>query len=104
MRFDIKLPFHSQGKMVPKEEIKFNNIQDYIDYQRSNSKTYIPFQNINFIPNDCVNTSQILNWSQPWLPDYFIVENADTGDIMRWFVVESVRQRGQHPNSQNLPS
>lgn len=25
MRFDIKLPFYSQDKMVPKEEIKFNN-------------------------------------------------------------------------------
>lgn len=25
MRFDIKLPFYSQDKMAPKEEIKFNN-------------------------------------------------------------------------------
>ena len=74
---------------------KFNSVSDYTYNQKSNSKEYASFGSINFMPNDCVNTEQILNWPNKWLPDYFIVEDQDTGDFSRWFVMESVRQRGQ---------
>ena len=74
---------------------KFNNIQDYINHQKNISKQQQSFSGINFNPNDCVNTTQILNWPNKWLPDYFIVEDADTGEFSRWFVMEAERQRGQ---------
>ena len=73
---------------------KFDTLNDYFDHQNSEGKAIVPFQGINFVPNDCVNTEQILNWSQSWLPDYFITYDPDSGKMMRWFVMESIRQRG----------
>ena len=74
---------------------KINTLEAYLAYQEENDKDYMFYENINFVPNDCVNTNQILNWSETWLPDYFVIEDNNTHIITRWFVVESVRQRGQ---------
>jgi len=32
----------------------------------------VVFNNINFIPNDGVNTEQIINWNKDWKPDYML--------------------------------
>lgn len=73
---------------------KFNSLTEYQEYQQSKGKGIASFVGINFVPNDYVNTTQILNWQNSWIPDYFVVEDPDTGTLTRWFVIESVRQRG----------
>lgn len=43
-----------------------NSYKDLIDYDK------VILQNINFNPNDYVNTTQIINWNKEWLPDYLV--------------------------------
>lgn len=43
-----------------------NSYKDLVDYDK------VILQNINFNPNDYVNTTQIVNWNQEWLPDYLV--------------------------------
>lgn len=63
------------------------------------------FPNVNFIPNDGITTTQIINWpaTQASFPDYMLAwdEANDTEFTMtihsRWFVIESKRTRaGQY--------
>lgn len=62
---------------------------------------WVTFENVNFVPNDGVSTSQVINWAfgsllLDWQPDYTIVWSED-GVFQRWFVVESKRLRnGQY--------
>jgi hypothetical protein len=49
-----------------------------------------PIQNVNFIPNDGCNTTQVINWDGD-TPDYVLVCEKNT-IISRWFIIESVRQ------------
>lgn len=66
---------------------KYETLQEYLD-----KETFNAFSNINFNPNDGVNTQITMNWSANWLPDYLLVDN-----ISRWFVLESKRTRsGQY--------
>lgn len=53
-----------------------------------------PIPNVNFIPNDGIQTKQVINWDGN-NPDYLlVVENNEI--ISRWFVIESVRNlKGQ---------
>lgn len=51
-----------------------------------------PIQNVNFIPNDFINTEQIVNW-QDEDPDYLIVADEDNNIVSRWFVVDTLRTR-----------
>lgn len=54
----------------------------------------LTFTNINFIPGDDITTTQVLNISDNWTPDYLITTD-DNGDIVsRWFVLECSRNRG----------
>ena len=54
----------------------------------------LTFTNINFIPGDDITTTQVLNISDGWTPDYLITTD-DNGDIVsRWFVLECSRNRG----------
>ena len=73
---------------------RLETIEEYNQYLIAET---IP--NINFNPNDGVNTEQILNWDHE-NPDYIIVEDDKTGALSRWFVIDSQRLRnGQYKMS-----
>lgn len=73
----------------------YNTLSQYADY------VITTFNNINFIYNDGVNTTQILNYNPAQYdnqePTYVIVQDNDTGELSRWFVINSIRTRkGQY--------
>lgn len=37
------------------------------------------FNNINFVENDLVNTTQIINWNYDWIPDYMLIIDNSHG-------------------------
>lgn len=37
------------------------------------------FNNINFVENDLVNTTQIINWNYDWIPDYMLIIDNSYG-------------------------
>lgn len=52
---------------------------------------------VNFNPNNNLDTEQIINWS--WQDPDYVIAVADTGEIVsRWFVIDSVRTRGGQYN------
>ena len=62
---------------------------------RSKLKVYSEITNINFVPADGITTSQVINWSEDWTPDYCVVlDKSGDNVISRWFVIESTRNRG----------
>lgn len=69
---------------------EYTNIYDIIsDYD------YEVYQNINFNPNDSVNTTQILNTNAEG--DYLIACEEDGTIVSRWFIIEATRLRnGQY--------
>lgn len=71
----------------------YPTLGEYLD-----SHEYQAFWSIEFIPNDWLTTSQKLNFSPTFEPDYCIVEDIDTGSFTRWFITESVRIRGWQYN------
>lgn len=58
---------------------------------------YVDLPKANFNPNDDVIASHdTAKWQATWMPDYMLKINEDTEEIeSRWFVLESVRLRGQ---------
>ena len=68
----------------------YETIAEYLDKHE-----YEAFFSMNFIPNDGLNTSHILN-TQPEIisPNYCLVEDTETGVFTRWFVGETIRTRG----------
>ena len=59
------------------------------------------FYDIQFNPNDGIDTEQIVNWRNNWTPDYVVVYDdslpANSAIQSRWFVIEWVRTRtGQY--------
>ena len=59
------------------------------------------FYDVQFNPNDGINTEQIVNWRHNWTPDYVVVYDdslpANSAIQSRWFVIEWVRTRtGQY--------
>jgi len=59
--------------------------------------TFASFSNVNFNPNDFVNTEQIINFDEEWCPDYLIVTDEDDNILHTWFIIESQRTRlGQY--------
>ena len=51
---------------------------------------YQTVQNVNFVPNDYINTTQVVNIPDSKIPDYLIV--AENNEIIsRWFVVGATR-------------
>lgn len=71
------------NRIVKKEE----TLSDYLPYQIGET-----IENINFIPNDFINTEQIVNW-QDKDPDYLIVADKDNNIVSRWFVISTMRTR-----------
>lgn len=51
-------------------------------------------EKFNFVPNDEINTEQVINWTGD-IPDYLIVSNEDGTIDSRWFVIDHIRIRGQ---------
>lgn len=72
---------------------KYSSINDYI----SNAKNYswaMDAKSINFIPNDGITTGQIINFKENWEPNYLIVVDEISKEIVsRWFIIESIRTR-----------
>lgn len=55
------------------------------------------FSNINFNPNNDVNTSLIVNWDMDWMPDYVFASSDDINIDSSWFIINYVRTRnGQY--------
>ena len=63
------------------------SLADYLDYSLGS------IQNVNFNPNDGVDTEQIINWSGD-TPDYVVCVNEQSQIDSRWFVIEASRTRG----------
>lgn len=76
--------------------LKYNNYYNRIVKQEASLAAYLSFQvgltytNINFIPNDGVDTEQIINIAPNFLGDYLIAEEGSIIDS-RWFIIESTR-------------
>lgn len=67
---------------------KFDNLNGYGEYLHVET-------GVNFIPNDGISTSQIVNYNGE-IPDYLIcVERSASADVInsRWFVIEAIRTR-----------
>lgn len=74
------------NRIVKKEE----TISDYSPY------IILSLGGVNFIPNDGINTTQIINCNGVLSADYFIAEDED-GGFTRWFILENERIRnGQY--------
>ena len=56
------------------------SLADYLDYSLGS------IQNVNFNPNDGVDTEQIINWSGD-TPDYVVCVNEQSQIDSRWFVM-----------------
>lgn len=69
---------------------KLETIDEYY-----NTYNTIVKEGVNFNPNDNVLTQLTVNWDVDWTPDYALVEDPKTGTFTRWFVIDSVRLRGQ---------
>lgn len=83
--------------------LKYNNYynrivkyKDHITGYLADSQNYT-FNNFNFNPGDGVDTEIVINWNQPWSPDYLVCYKEDgTESIIdsRWFILESLRIKG----------
>lgn len=77
--------------------LQYNNYYNRIVKKETSLNGYMQFvigeaiSNINFIPNDYVDTEQIVNWSLD-NPDYLLV-TEDNKIVSRWFVVSTSRLR-----------
>lgn len=69
---------------------KLDTINDYY-----NTYNAIIKENVNFNPNDNVNTTLTVNWDRNWTPDYLLVEDPNNNTFTRWFVLDAMRLRGQ---------
>lgn len=83
--------------------LSYNNYYNRIIKREASLTEYIPYrlnapvENVNFIPNNDITTTQIINWDySDACPDYLIVADENTIKS-RWFVIESERLRqGQY--------
>lgn len=74
----------------------YNRISKYyatIDQYNTNGELLGTFTGVNFIPNDGVSTSQVLNYNGEVSPDYLIVADELNNILSRWFVMDTVRTR-----------
>lgn len=71
------------NRIVKKE----NTLSAYQKYVIGN-----PIEGVNFIPNDYINTTQIVNWTERH-PDYILVVNEEGNIDSRWFVISTRRIR-----------
>lgn len=79
--------------------LKYNNYFNRLVKRENNLSSYLKYQvgdvieNVNFKPNDGVNTYQILNKQPTGLGDYLLAVE-DNEIKSRWFIIESIRTRG----------
>lgn len=74
----------------------YNRISKYyatLDEYAANGTLLGTFTGVNFISNDGVSTSQILNYGGVESPDYLIVADEDNNIVSRWFVIDTIRTR-----------
>lgn len=72
--------------------IKYFSLDEY-DYH---SQNHYDTSDINFNPNDGVNTENVVNWDiDGEAPDYLIAYDLNGNIVSRWFVVEWTRIRGR---------
>ena len=85
---------------------KYSTVDDY----KANSSSFLELSNINFNPNDGVNTELVIGgptqlennkplaWDDIGSPDYLLcIDPADSTIKHRWFILECVRTRnGQY--------
>lgn len=71
------------NRIVKKED----TLNAYLDYLIGN-----PIQKVNFVPNDYINTTQIINWNDQH-PDYLLAVTEEGKIDSRWFVVSTDRTR-----------
>lgn len=64
---------------------RLSTIDEYLEYQVGE-----PVVNKNFIPNDYVSASVVVNYWTAEFPDYAIVVD-DTDIVSRWFVIDSIK-------------
>ena len=80
--------------------LNYNNFFNRIIKTETSISEYMPYvlgtlTNINFNPNDGVDTEQIINWSGE-VPDYIVCTESTAGNAginSRWFVIEAQRTR-----------
>lgn len=76
--------------------LKYNNLYNKIIKKENTLSAYQKYQigqtvqNVNFNPNDGVDTEQVINWEYG-IPDYVVVGEGGNTIISRWFVVEATR-------------
>ena len=60
-------------------------------------KTTAVFSGINFVPNDFVNTTVVLNLAENTLGNYLLVVDNENQITSRWFIIDTIRTRsGQY--------
>lgn len=78
--------------------LKYNNYYNRIVKKESTLSNYRKYQlgndieGVNFIPNDFINTEQIINWNYAD-PDYLIVLDKNNNIESRWFIISTIRTR-----------
>lgn len=83
------LHYNNYYNRIVKKETSLSDYQEYLIGQ--------PIQGVNFIPNDYVNTTQIVNWDYD-NPDYLVVVDEDQNINSRWFVISTNRTRAGQLN------
>lgn len=66
---------------------KKDTLSDYLEYQLGEA-----IEGVNFIPNDYVNTQQVVNWDAG-NPNYLLVVDEDNNINSRWFIINTSRIR-----------
>lgn len=76
--------------------LKYNNYynrivkrEDTLNGYLTADSNYITVGNVNFIPNDWINTQQTVNISADTDIDYCLVENKPGGKFTRWFIINT---------------
>lgn len=65
-----------------------SSLSGYLKYQLGSTIT-----NVNFIPNDYIDTTQIINWDEDGDPDYLVVVDENNKINSRWYIISATRVR-----------
>ena len=71
----------------------------YSEFDNGGLGLYLEFDtyritNFNFVPNDGINTTVLLNLDTWQFGNYFLVVDQDNKIVSRWFIIDTVRTRG----------
>ena len=72
------------NRIVKREE----SVSAYRTASQNNGMEALTIQNVNFIPNDFVNTTQVVNIPDGLQPDYLLVLDTNGNITSRWFIVD----------------